>query len=104
VRDHVNSEQTSEEEQVLLTEFFAQSNDWNHMNGWGGGWMWLWGVAMMAGFVALIVWLARANSATSVPGVPPRDPTDRAKEILAERFAKGELSTDEFRERVSELL
>ena len=87
---------------MLLTEFFAQSNDWDHMHGGGGGWMWLWGVAMMAGFVALIVWLARANSATSVPSVPPRDPTDSAKEILAERFAKGELSTDEYRERVSE--
>lgn len=85
---------------MLLTEFFAQSNDWDHMNGWGGGWMWLWGVAMMAGFVALIVWLARANSG---PSVAPRDPTGRAKEILAERFAKGELSTDEYRERVSEL-
>ncbi len=84
---------------MLLTEFFAQSNDWDHMNGWGGGWMWLWGVAMMAGFVALIVWLARANSAS----VRPHDPTDRAREILAERFAKGELSTDEYRERVSEL-
>ena len=70
------------------------------MNGWGGGWMWLWGVAMMAGFVALIVWLARANSG---PSVAPRDPTERAREILAERFAKGELSSDEYRERVSHL-
>ena len=85
---------------MLLTDFFAQSRDWDHMNGWGGGWMWLWGVAMMAGFATLIVWLTRAISA---PSVPPRDPTDRAKEILAERFAKGELSTDEYRERVSEL-
>ena len=90
---------------MLLTEFFAQSSDWDHgsgwdhMNGWGGGWMWLWGVAMMAGFVALVVWLVRNNSTTSVP----IDPTDRAKEILAERFAKGELSSDEYRERVSHL-
>lgn len=92
---------------MSLTEFIAQqSNDWDHMNGWGGGWMWLWGVAMMAGFVALIVWLARANSGASGPSVPsrdPTDPTDRAKEILAERFAKGELTTEEYRERVSSL-
>lgn len=89
---------------MSLTEFIAQqSNDWDHMNGWGGGWMWLWGVAMMAGFVALIVWLARASSGASGPNVPPRDPTDRAKEILAERFAKGELTTEEYRERVSSL-
>lgn len=87
---------------MLLTEFLAQSNDWDHMNGWGGGWMWLWAVTMMAGFVALVVWLARSNSGVSA-GVAPRDPTERAKEILAERFAKGELSSDEYRERVSEL-
>lgn len=24
---------------MLLTEFVAQSNDWDHMNGWGGGWI-----------------------------------------------------------------
>ena len=88
---------------MLLTEFVAQSNDWGHMNGWGGGWMWLWGIAMMAGFVALIVWLARSASANSGPSVPQRDPTERAKEILAERFAKGELSSDEYRERFSQL-
>jgi putative membrane protein len=95
---------TSEEDHVRVTEFLAQSNDWDHMNGWGGGWMWLWGVAMMAGFVALVVWIARANSGASGASTPPpRDPTDRAKEILAERFAKGELSSDDYRERVNEL-
>lgn len=88
---------------MLLADVVAQSNDWDHMNGWGGGWMWLWGVAMMAGFVALIVWLARAGTTPTTQNPAPRDPTDRAKEILAERFAKGELSTDEYRERVSEL-
>ena len=94
---------TAEEDHVSLTDLVAQSNDWNHMNGWGGGWMWLWGVAMMAGFVLLIVWLARTNSGASGPNVAPRDPTDRAREILAERFANGELTTEEYRERVSEL-
>ncbi len=88
---------------MLLTEFFAQSNDWRHMNGWGGGWMWLWGVAMMAGFVALIVWLARSASANSGPGVSQRGPADRAEGILAERFAKGELSPEEYRERLGQL-
>lgn len=88
---------------MLLAELVAQSDNWDHMNGWGGGWMWLWGVAMMAGFVALIVWLVRVNSGTAGPPVQPPDPTHRAREILAERFAKGELSTDEYRERVSEL-
>ena len=75
--------------------------DGYHMGDWGGGWMFLWGTLMMIGFVVLIVWLVRAGSgsARSVP----REPTDRAREILAERFAKGELSTEEYRERSSEL-
>lgn len=86
------------------TLLFAQSDNWDHMNGWGGGWMWLWGVAMMALFVVLLVGLIR-GSAGSVgsPGHEFRDPAYRAREILAERYAKGELSSEEYRERVSEL-
>ena len=75
--------------------------DGYHMGDWGGGWMWLWGTLMMIGYVVLIVWLVRAGSgsARSVQ----REPTERAQEILAERFAKGELSTEEYRERSTEL-
>lgn len=83
----------------------AQTNDYDHMNGWGGGWMWLWGVAMMVLFVVLIVWLVRASDgpARSSHREAPPDPTVRAREILAERYASGDLSTEEYRERVSEL-
>ena len=66
--------------------------------------MWLWGIAMMALFVVLIVWLVRAttgNGATT--SSPPKDPADRAREILAERYARGELTTEEYRERVEQL-
>jgi putative membrane protein len=80
---------------------------WDHMGGWGGGWMWLWGVAMMVLFVVVIVWLVRAvagPAGQTGPGTPlPRDPTERAREILAERYARGELSTEEYRERVDAL-
>jgi putative membrane protein len=90
---------------VLTKEILSQTDGWDHMNGWGGGWMWLWGVAMMTLFVILIVWLIRAAGAVSTPVVDParRDPNDRAREILGERFAKGELTTEEYRERTSEL-
>ncbi len=82
----------------------AQSDNWDHMNGWGGGWMWLWGVAMMALFVVLLVWLIRSSAGPGASSGPaPRDPADRAREILAERYAKGELSTEEYRERIGEL-
>ncbi|NNC81379.1 MAG: SHOCT domain-containing protein [Acidimicrobiales bacterium] len=74
------------------------------MGGWGGGWMWLWGLAMMALFVVLIVWLVRATSGgLSAPRPPERFSTDRAREVLAERYARGELSTEEYRERATEL-
>ena len=76
---------------------------WDHMDGWGGGWMWLWGIAMMTLFVVLIVWLVRAATGNGASSSPPRDPTDRAREILAERYARGELTTEEYRERVEQL-
>ena len=75
----------------------------DHMDGWGGGWMWLWGFAMMALFVLLIVWLVRAAAPGGSARPPSPDPVDRGREILAERYARGELSTEEYRERVSEL-
>ncbi|NNF53016.1 MAG: hypothetical protein HKN03_01100 [Acidimicrobiales bacterium] len=77
------------------------NSGWDHMDGWGGGWMWLWGVSMMVLFTILIVWMFRSAYRPPVP--PTRDPTDRAKQILAERYASGDLSTEEYRERVAEL-
>ena len=89
---------------VVLLGVLADAGDgWGHMGGWGGGWMWLWGLAMMALFVVLIVWLVRATSGPSAPLPPERSSADRAREILAERYARGDLSTEEYRERVAEL-
>jgi len=90
---------------VALLAVLADTGDgWDHMGGWGGGWMWLWGLAMMALFVVFIVWLVRATSGgPPAPHPPERSSTDRAREILAERYARGELSTDEYRERATEL-
>ncbi len=88
----------------IAARILADADGYDHMNGWGGGWMWLWGVAMMVLFVVLIAWLVRASDGavrTTHPAQP--EPTARAREILAERYAGGELSTEEYRERVSEL-
>lgn len=89
---------------ALFVGLLATINDgrWDHMDGWGGGWMWLWGIAMMALFVVLIVWLVRSTTGNGAPS-PPNDPADRAREILAERYARGELTTEEYRERVEQL-
>jgi len=90
---------------VLANRIFSQNDGWDHMNGWSGGSMWLWGVAMMTLSVVLIVWLIRATGtdSTGVAGPAHRDPNDRAREILDERLAKGELTPEGYRERVSEL-
>lgn len=86
-----------------LATIFADStsNGWGHMGGWGGGWMWLWGVAMMVLFATLLIWLVRGTDRSTAS--PTHDPADRAKAILAERYANGDLSTEEYRERASEL-
>ena len=86
---------------ILFSALAANDDRWNHMDGWGAGWMWLWGIAMMALFVVLLLWLVRAASGKPPP--PPSHPSDRAREILAERYARGELTTEEYRERAEQL-
>ncbi len=85
-----------------LIGLLADSGDGSigHMNGWGGGWMWLWGSLMMLAWVAILggaTWLAFRSRSVG--------PTMRggARAILDERYAKGELETDEYRERVAQL-
>ena len=82
----------------------ANDDRWDHMDGWGGAWMWLWGIAMMALFVVLIVWLVRAATGGQGPSArSPGHPNDRTREILAERYARGELTTEEYQERAEQL-
>lgn len=74
----------------------------------GGGGMMFFGIlltlALLAlavlGIWALIVWLRnnRTAAGTSVPGG-----RNRAREMLDERYARGELSTEEYRERLEVL-
>ncbi|MCZ7531270.1 MAG: SHOCT domain-containing protein [Acidimicrobiia bacterium] len=74
---------------------------WGHMDGWGGGWMWLWGFLMMTFWIAVIglaVWLVMRGQDRGT-----RERNDRPREILAERYARGELSTDEYHERLEAL-
>lgn len=67
----------------------------------GSGWMWLWGTLMMLVVVAAIVagvWLVVRGTRQ-----PESRPGDRARDILAERYARGELSTEEYHERLGGL-
>ena len=66
----------------------------------GMGWWMLWGGLMMVlfwgGIIALIVWtvqsLSRREDGQGQPGAPRRTPLD----IARERYARGDISREEF--------
>lgn len=75
----------------------AHDGRFGHMDGWDGGWMWLWGTLMMLTWVAVIagaVWLAFRHGPRAAP-----TPSDRARQVLDERLASGEITPEEYRER-----
>jgi putative membrane protein len=58
---------------------------------------------MMAGLVVLVVLLVRSLApGTGADGLGA-DPTASARQILADRFARGELSATEYHERLDQL-
>ena len=85
-----------------LSTVLAQHFDHDDMMG-GSGWWFLWGTLMMivvlAG-IALAVWLivrtVRSGAARDAGGQSARD-------ILNERYARGEIDTDEYEHRLSKL-
>jgi len=67
-------------------------------NGWG--WMLLVGALVAIGIVVLIVFLIR-NSTVSARRVGADKGTPRPRQILDERYARGELTTEEYHERIA---
>lgn len=70
---------------------------------WGWGWGgWVLGSLMMIVFwgalVALVVWVVRGWGGAPMHGDEGRAASD-ARDILAERFARGEISEEEFAQR-----
>ena len=55
-------------------------------------------VVFWGGLVALVVFLVRGSGASRSEGEEKRSRSD-AREILAERFARGEISEEEFEQR-----
>ncbi|AMT94929.1 MULTISPECIES: SHOCT domain-containing protein [Actinomycetes] len=78
--------------------------------GMGGmGLMWVFGLLVLAGVIVLVVVLVKTlsgrSSNTGAPDhgrAPGADP-GRGREILQERYARGELSAEEYRERLQTL-
>jgi putative membrane protein len=69
------------------------------MNGWnmgGAGWFWLLGgILLLIGVIILIVWAVSTLSRTG--RTPTQDPSrSTPSEILRERFARGEITEQEF--------
>lgn len=69
---------------------------------WGGGGMWFGPLIMIIGvvlFVLLIVWLVRAMTSRESPTSVDR--VGRPRQILDERYAKGEIDDAEYARRRS---
>ena len=79
---------------------------WNDGGSGAGTWflMSLMMIVFWGGLIALAVWLVHSlrtdrNPAQPPPPSLPQPSTARADEVLAERFARGEIDEDEFKRR-----
>lgn len=72
--------------------------------GWNMGWVWLLGLLILIGLVLLIVLSVRVftgEGSRNRPGQAERMPgSTRAHQILDERYARGELTTEQYQEQV----
>jgi putative membrane protein len=71
------------------------------------GWYWLFGALLLLGLTLLVVVAVRGllgGVGRGGPTVAGDQPAGRqARNILDERYARGELSTEEYRERLQDL-
>jgi putative membrane protein len=82
----------------------AQAPLFWHGHGDPGGWWWLWRLGMFIFWILLFgfffFWWSRRGG---WGGRRERTGVERARDILAERYALGEISIEEYRERLSQL-
>ncbi|HEV2109000.1 MAG TPA: hypothetical protein VGR16_12105 [Thermomicrobiales bacterium] len=75
-----------------------------HEGGWeglGGGWWWLLRPLMLLLWIVLIAVIVRWVLRSTDRHGP--FPMERARDIVAERYARGEINADEFRDRLDRL-
>jgi putative membrane protein len=77
----------------------------------GAGWMWPIGLLLLVGIVLLVIWAVRTFAGGANRDIRrddasanshPRGPS-AARQVLDERFAKGELNAAEYHERLTVL-
>ena len=78
---------------TAISPLVAGSGDWGHHGAWGLLWLVFWLVALGA-TAWLVLRLTRRRSRSGI---------DQARDILAERYARGEITSDEYRERLEQL-
>jgi uncharacterized membrane protein len=67
-----------------------------HTDDWDHHWWPVWPL-LSAALIGLVIWLIVRRRDRRA------DPFDRAREVLAERYARGELSGEEYRARLDDL-
>lgn len=74
------------------------------------GWMWIFWILLIVGAVVLVIVLAKVFFGGAGRGVreggsapPPGAHPPRPRDILQERYARGEISTEEYTERLRTL-
>ena len=82
----------------------VMTRSWNGM-GMGMGWNWIFGLLLLAGVVTLVVLLVRLTTDGSRRrGEPDSDGAQtRARQILDGRYARGEIDSAEYEERLRTL-
>jgi putative membrane protein len=74
----------------------------DHMGGWGYGFMTIGMALFWASLIVGVLLLARYLGRTGRPDAA--SPRPAPEQLLAERFARGEIDTDEYVERLEALL
>lgn len=71
--------------------------------GGGMGWGWVFGLLVLAGIIALVVVLVRGWDRGGGSPSGPGTHSSQAEEILAQRYARGEIHDDEYQRRLRAL-